>query len=1030
MGPDTHIKNFNPFPGLRPYTASESDWFFGRDIEMDEIYTKLQSNRFVTLLGPPGCGKTSLINCGVVPLVKHHHLDEGPGWRVICFRPGNDPIGNLARAIADEASGGTNQADWKVIQSELFDNPDGIAAVIRKFISMTGEKILLIIDQFEELFRLASRGKKEIVAASVAKFVGLMVEVVNHPDENIYSIISLRSDFIGDCSRYHGLTQLLNSSNYLVPELDTDSLRKVIEGPIVNAGAKIDQHLIKLILCDLGGRPDHLPVLQHAMMRTWAHWKQVGDKDRIIGMTDYEAAGKLTSAMSDHADATFGELSARGKKICEVVFRTITEKSPDNRGLKNPASIGTLKYVAACTDDELNEVLEKFSNSSQCFISPLVVTRLDDDTIVDLTQEVLVKLWDRLKEWVDKEAASAQIYFRLSEASAMYQQGKIGLLKNPDLQLAINWREQSLPTLAWAERYNPAFERAMVYLRTSEKKYIEEEANKIKIQKKRVRRSRIIASGLGIVALLAIGYMSITIKNRKAADRMVEHASVIMMKAVFEKAKSDSTTIVAVVQKGLADSAANKASRRADEAISKVEISENRRIKAEQEASDAVRLKTIAVEQSDSARKATILAEQNAMVAEEGKKEAIRLRMLSLGKAVSVKSILLQGQKELQALLAFQAYLFNKRNNGPDNDADIYAGMYNSARQNGSGLIRSFSGHNGDIRSIAFVPGKNDFFTSGTDGQVLRWSLNGDEKTFQVVYSGKDIINVLAVSPDASWLACGSESSSIRMIPLNGAEKSFEMKGHKGRINSLVFSFDSRQLYSAALDGRVLRWEIAARTFTDVTTGTTQITSIDISYNGSYLAGVRSDGTAVVWDPGKISDNFSIPAAGKNIKVVRFNPDKNLLALGDADGNIELWDIALRQKISETKAHEGQVNDIRFNPKLNQMATAGNDKNIRIYDVKNPSDLSEPPVTLADNDGFVFVVEFSPDSKAIIAGTSAGRSNLVCRPSHVDFIAAEMCNYVSRNLNQDEWNTYVGKDIAYEKTCQGKNYNIKIQPIR
>lgn len=1032
MGPDSSIRNFNPFPGLRPFASSESDWFFGRDVEMEEIHTKLLSNRFVTLIGPPGCGKTSLINCGVVPLVKHHHLDEGSEWRVIFFKPGNDPIGNLARAITEEATAaGKHLADWKMIQSELFDNPDGIVAVLRKYISNPGEKILLVIDQFEELFRLASKGKKEIVAASVAKFVGLMVEVVRHPDENIFTIISLRSDFIGDCSRYHGLTQLINNSNYLVPELGPDNYRRAIEGPVVNAGAKIDPHLITLILCDLGGRPDQLPVLQHAMMRTWSHWQKMGEQGRMINVADYDAAGKMTSALSDHAESVYSELSPRGKEICEVMFRAITEKSPGNRGLRNPASIGTLKSVAACTDDELSEVIEKFRHLSQCFITPSPDIPLGDEVIIDLTQEVLVKLWYRLGEWVEKETASAQMYHRLSEASAMYQQAKTGLLRNPDLQLAINWREQFNPSLAWAERYNPAFERAMVYLRTSERKFIEEEVNIIRIQKKRARRIRIIASGLGIVALLALGYMFMTIERRKEADKVATTAKILMMKAVVEMQKADSTSIVAIVQKGLADSAASTASRKAEEAYTKVQLSENRRLLAEREAAEAIKLQTLALQKSDSAEKAVMLADQNVKAATEEKVEAMRLRMLSVGKAVSVKSLLLQGQKELQTLLAYQAYLFNKKNRGADNDADIYAGLYNAGRQNGSTLYKSFKGHNGDIRSIAFIPGKNEFFTSGTDGKVLRWSLNGTEKTFQVVYTGSDIINVLAVSPDASWLACGSESSSIRMIALNGADKNFEMKGHKGKINSLVFSFDSRQLYSAALDGKVLKWEIAARTFTDVTTGATQITSIDISYNGSLLAGVRSDGTAVVWDPGKISDSFSIPTTGKNIKVVRFNPDRNILALGDAEGNIELWDVALRQKISEVKAHNGQVNDIRFNAGLNQMATAGNDKSLKLYNIKNPEDLSDPPVTLTDNDGFVFVVEFSPDSRTIIAGTSGGGGeNLVSRPAHVDFMASEICNYVSRNLNQDEWNTYVGKDIAYERTCQGKSFNIKIQPVR
>ena len=1031
MGPHTDIKNFNPFPGLRPFDSEESDWFFGRDVEMEEIYTKLLGNRFVTLIGPSGCGKSSLINCGVIPLVSHHHIDGESDWRIISFRPGNDPIGNLAIAIAGELSAtGQQNVDWKTIQSELFDNPDGIGAALRKFISNPEEKVLLVIDQFEEVFRLAARGKKEIVAASVAKFVGLMVEVINQPDENIFSIISLRSDFIGDCSRYHGLTQLINNSNYLMPELSPDNYRKAIESPIISAGAKIDPQLLSAILYDLGGRPDQLPVLQHVMMRTWAQWQKMDDPGRPVSIADYESVGKLSNAMSDHANKTYEELSLREKKICEVMFKAITEKGSDNRGLRNPSSVYTIKYVAGCTGDELFEVIEKFRHPSGSFITPLQNIPLTDETVIDLSQEILIRLWDRLHDWVDEEAASAKMYLRLSDASAMYQQGKTGLWKPPDLQLAINWREQRKPTLAWAERYNPAFERATVFLRTSERKYIEEEANKLRLQKKRIRKIRIIASGLGIAALISISYVFLTMERQAEADRLAKNAEIRMIQAVMDKEKADSSSVVASVQRDLAYSSARKASQKAEEANVKIKISENMRLQAEREAAEALQLQNMALEQSDSAKRVSLLSDQNAKIATEQKNEALRLRMLSVGKTVSVKSVLLQGQKELQALLAFQGYLFNKRNNGPENDADIYAGLYNVARQNGSSQYKSFIGHNGDIRSIAFVPGKNEFFTSGSDGQVLKWSLDGSEKTFHVIYSGGDIINVLAVSPDASWLACGSENSSIRMIPLKGIDKSFEMKGHNGKIKSLIFSFDSKQLYSAALDGKVLKWEIAARTYTDVTTGLTQITSIDISYNGNYLAGVRSDGTAVIWDPGKISDNFSIETAGKNIKVVKFNPDNNILALGDAYGNVELWDINLRRKVSEVKAHTAPINDIKFNPKLNQMATTGNDNMLKIYNIRDPYDLTEPPVTLADNDGLIFVIEFSPDSRAIIAGSSGGGRNIVSRPTHVDYLFPEICNCVSRNMSQDEWNTYVGKDIAYERTCQGKSFNIKIEPIK
>jgi WD40 repeat protein len=124
-----------------------------------------------------------------------------------------------------------------------------------------------------------------------------------------------------------------------------------------------------------------------------------------------------------------------------------------------------------------------------------------------------------------------------------------------------------------------------------------------------------------------------------------------------------------------------------------------------------------------------------------------------------------------------------------------------------------------------------------------------------------------------------------------------------------------------------------------------------------------------------------------------------------------------------------QVNGIRFNAKLNQMATAGDDKVIKIFNVKDPGDLSEPPVTFADNTGIILVIEFSPDGRNLISGASGGDDNLVSRPSHLDYLVPQICSYVSRNMSQDEWNTYVGKDITYERTCQGKSFNIKIEPL-
>jgi WD40 repeat protein len=1025
MGPITETKKFNPFPGLRPFAPEESDLFFGRAGESEEVLDKLISNRFVTVIGASGSGKSSMIYCGILPRVSKLENPGGSAWKILSFRPGNDPFGNLADAMAAKGNGENREK----ILGELTSNSDGIANAVKDYLSVNGERVLIVIDQFEELFRYSSLSKSDTTHETTARFVDRVVSSVAQSAVNVFTIITMRSDFIGECAHYQGLTQLINNSNYLVPHMGTENYREAIIGPVNYAGAKIDAKLVEILLSDIGERTDQLPVLQHAMMRTWNRWQELDEPDRPIDKTDYDSVGTMSDAMSLHANEAFEELSPGGKEICEIMFKTITEKGSDNKGLRHPSPVHAVKAIASCTSEELFEVVEKFRITSRSFITPRQNVPLDDNSIIDLSHESLMRLWDRLREWVDDEASSVQMYLRLSEASAMYQQGKTSLWRPPDLQLAINWRDKHKPTLAWAERYNPAFERAMVYLRTSEKEFLEEEENKIRLQKRQMRRTRIIALILGVAAIISVGFMLFAFVQKIAADRQTILAEQRRLEAERQTVIADSSTKVAVKQKSIADSNAIVATNNAEFARQQQEIADSQRVLAVKNAAEAIRQQLIALEQSDSAKRASLRADQNAMTANERRIEALRLRMLSIGKSMSIKSLQVQGQKDLQSLLAYQAYLFNKNNNGLENDADIYAGLYNVAKAYGNINVKSFHGHTGGIRSIAFVPGKKEFITSGYDGKVLRWALDGNDQALQIVYSGADIIEVLAVSPDASWLAMGSSNSSIKMVPLKGGQ-GYEMPGHKGKLKSLIFSYDGKYLYSASLDGKVLKWDLSSHTSTSLTDGSLPLTSIDVSLNGKYVAGINSEGGVIVWSQENKSDSFRIDAVGKNIKVVRFNPDNNTLALGDVNGTIELWDVSQRKKISEVKAHTAQVNDIQFNSKLKQMATASNDQTLKIFNIKDMTDLTEPPITFNDHEKFVMVIQFSPDGQMIVSGSYDDKENLVSRPAHVDYLVKDICNQLSRNMNQDEWNTYVGRDIPIEKTCSEKSLNIKMNPIK
>jgi len=1010
------ISKFNPFPGLRPFAPEDSELFFGREKESDDVFSKLLKNRFVTVTGASGSGKSSLVYCGILPRIKEMGRKESSPWRIIIFRPGNDPFESLAHAIHENiAETGLKEVPVETLLSDLHRESDGISIALKKHIIRGYEKVLLVVDQFEEIFRYRTSDTGGTYGTETGEFVENLVNAVSLSDSRVYTIVTMRADFMGECAYYQGLTQLINTSNFLIPRMDRENYRQVIEGPVKYAGASIDKSFVDTLLDDLDEHSDQLPVLQHALMRTWNHWLELKDPERPLGYADYDSVGTMRNAMARHADEAFGELDNRGREICRRMFRALTEKGSDNRGIRRPTAFSTLKSIIDCSSTELTDVIEKFRKPSRSFLTPRSGILLNEDSVIDLSHESLIRLWSRLSSWVDEEASSIQMYLKLAESSSLYQHGKTGLMRPPDLQLAINWRDREKPTLKWARRYDPAFERAMVFLRTSEKEYLDEEERKLKIQRNKIKRTRIMAIFFGGATVIALGLMISAFIQKVSADRQKALEETKRIIAEKEKIKADSTASVAFMKLQESDSGALIARRDAEEALKQKAFIQSRLSAAERNV--------------DSAQSAVMEAGMIAASASREKDEAVRLRMLSVGKSLSLRSLHLDGNKDLQTLLAYQAYLFNKKNRGFDNDADIFSGLYNVTRQYAIGY-KSFSGHEGEIKSIAFHPDGKEFYTSGSDGKVLKWTFSGDNHTFREIYSGEKVIEILAVNPDASWLAAGETNSSVHMIPLKEGGVKYKLSAHTDRINSLNFSSDGSFLYSASLDGRVLKWDLNEKTCTNVTPAGTGIITVDISSEGEYFAGISSQNRVIVWNPENNQDHFMIETGRKRINVIRFMPDNRILALGDPEGFVELWDVASKERISAVKAHTSKVNDIRFSRIRQQMATAGEDRSVRIYNVRNVADLSEPPVIIADNEGAVTTIQFSPDGQSIISGTNKGRNNLVSRLTHSDFMVRDICSLVTRNMTKEEWNLYVGRDIPFEKTCADSDFKIKIREVK
>ena len=465
----------NPYPGLRPFRADEAHLFFGRESQVDTMVDRLAATRMLAVVGSSGCGKSSLVNCGLRPALQRGVMaTAGSSWRICTCRPGADPIGALARALAadgalfDAPVAGTAPAAVSratLSESTLRLSRRGLVDLVEQARLPDSARLLLVVDQFEELFRYRSlAGADAAAAADAVALVNLLLEAAAQRGSPIYLVLTMRSDFLGDCTQFLGLAEAINAGQYLVPRLTRDERRAAIAGPAQVAGARISPTLLTRLVNDVGDNPDQLSILQHALNRTWAGWAAAGQRDTPLALTHYEAIGGMQHALDRHAERALAELDAAGQALAERIFRALTDRAEDPRGVRRPTRLDVLCAVTDAAPAAVEAVLAVFRKSSRSFLLPPLGVPLASDTVIDISHESLMRVWDRLKRWSENEAQSARHYRRIAQTAALEAAQHASLWRDPELQLALDWREQARPNAAWTARYAPGFDAAMDFL--------------------------------------------------------------------------------------------------------------------------------------------------------------------------------------------------------------------------------------------------------------------------------------------------------------------------------------------------------------------------------------------------------------------------------------------------------------------------------------------------------------------------------------------------------------------------------------
>ncbi len=569
-----------PFPGLRPYGFDDARWFCGRELQTSALYTLVERNRFSAVVGSSGSGKSSLVRAGLLPVLAAETVERGgKQWRCFDVRPGDAPMARLADALAGPVPGADADPLEHAVRAGLRDSLEfnlrhssfGIQEALRELRLPEGWTVLLLVDQFEEIFRFADLGRAvgdgpaDLSARhEAAAFVELLLQAARSSDHAVHIVLTMRSDYLGECARFQGLPEAVTQSQFLVPAMTRDQREQAICDPIERAGATVEHELVERLLNDGSDELDQLPVLQHALMRTWEYaghrLAREGERPgraRELLLTDYKAIGSLAHALTIHADEVMADLPGLDTAV-EQVFRALAELDREGRAVRRARRFVTLFAETGCEEGHLRTVIDRFRRLDCSFLVPPPPTEIENDTVVDIGHEALIRRWKRMSAapeaafagaagnhhragWLWAEAADGNAYRTLLELIRGAPVGVNPTLPVDQITKRLRWWNERPRTAAWAERYGGDFDAV-------EKLFVDSLA-----KLKRAERNRTLTrSALTAALVVSLGFGGFAAYQWRSADEQRQVAET-------EKKRAEEQTKIAEQQTKVAEQQAIEA---------------------------------------------------------------------------------------------------------------------------------------------------------------------------------------------------------------------------------------------------------------------------------------------------------------------------------------------------------------------------------------------------------------------------------------------------------------------------------------
>ncbi len=369
----------NPYKGLRAFTEADADRFYGRDELIEQLVNIVTGDTGLTVVvGPSGSGKSSLVQAGLIPALRRAERPDA-SWVIAVMRPAAYPFTELEAALvrAVENPPATSM-------DLLWDDDSALLRAVLRIVPDDGSRLLLVIDQFEELFTLVADDQRD-------RFLRSLIALATDPRSRSRVLVTLRADFYDRPLMHPEFGRLMTGHVVNVVPLAADELEAAALGPALRVGVAFELGLLAAVIAEVSGQPNALPLFQYTLTELFDR-----RHDSVLTRAAYEALGGIRGAVASRAEEIYQGLDREQQEAVRQLFLRLVTVGRDSE---------TRRVVAASELITLDVDTVTMHAAVEAFVTNRLLVR-DRDAFsgaltVEVAHEALLSEWERLRQWID-----------------------------------------------------------------------------------------------------------------------------------------------------------------------------------------------------------------------------------------------------------------------------------------------------------------------------------------------------------------------------------------------------------------------------------------------------------------------------------------------------------------------------------------------------------------------------------------------------------------------------------------------------